>query len=148
MDETLREQVFFLDVNVPMYAAGKDHPYKAPCAWLMREIAEGRLMVAIDSEIIQEVLYRYGTLRLWNIGETMAMNLLEIIPVVYPVTSDDMRVAIELFHYHAPHGVKARDILHAVVMRNNGLTTIISTDRHFDLIVELTRLEPQALFPG
>ncbi len=138
----------FLDVNVPMYAAGKDHPYKAPCAWLMREIAEGRLEAAIDTEIIQEMLYRYGASQLWDIGVTITTNLLEIISIVYPVTPDDVRIAIELFRQYAPRGVTARDLLHVAVMQNNGLSTLVSTDKHFDQIEGLIRLDPRTLFPG
>ena len=33
--------LFFLDVNVPMYAAGK--PHKAACAWVLTEVANARL---------------------------------------------------------------------------------------------------------
>ena len=35
--------LFFLDVNVPMYAAGKPHAYKATCAWVLTEVANARL---------------------------------------------------------------------------------------------------------
>lgn len=139
-------EVPFLDVNVPMYAAGKEHPYKAACAWIMTEIAEGQMEVAIDVEIVQEVLYRYGALRLWQIGATIASNLLEIVPTIYPVTLNDVQAAIGLFREHGPRGVRARDCLHAAVMRNNGLRRIISTDRHFDLLEDITRLDPQIIF--
>ena len=57
------EGLVFLDVNIPMYAAGQTHPYREPCAWLMTQVARGRIAAAIDTEIIQEVLYRYGALR-------------------------------------------------------------------------------------
>lgn len=30
----------FLDVNVPMYAGGKEHHYQEPCRWVMTEVAE------------------------------------------------------------------------------------------------------------
>jgi predicted nucleic acid-binding protein len=135
-----------LDVSVPMYAAGQDHPLKAACAWVMREITEGRWDVAIDTETIQEVLYRYGALQRWDIATTMAANLLDLAPAVYPVLLVDVRVAIELFRDYAPLGVKARDVLHAAVMKNNSLAQIISTDRHFDQIEGITRLDPQELF--
>lgn len=135
-----------LDVNVPMYAAGQAHPYKEACVWVMTEIAEGRLTVAIDSETIQEILYRYGALQRWKIAVAMATNLLDLVPIVYPVLPADARLAIDLFDLYAPQGVKARDLLHAAVMQNNSLTAIISTDDHFDRIEGITRLDPQALF--
>ena len=40
----------------------------------------------------------------------------------------------------------ARDVIHVAVMQNNGLTEIISTDAHFDLIEGITRLDPKTLF--
>jgi predicted nucleic acid-binding protein len=76
----------------------------------------------------------------------MASNLLDLVPVVYPVLEADARRAVELFREYAPQGVTARDVLHAAVMQNNGITKIISTDEHFDRIEGLLRLDPQTLF--
>ncbi len=142
----MSDATYFLDVNVPMYAAGTSHPYKAVCVWAMQEITEGHLEVVIDTEIIQEILYRYGSLQQWNTATAMATNLLDLVPGVYPVDTDDIRKAIELFKKHAPQGIKARDVLHAAVMLNHGLTHIITTDEHFDRIDGLTRVDPQTLF--
>jgi len=137
---------FFLDVSVPMYAAGRNHTYKKSCAWIITEIAEGRMDVAIDTEIIQEVLYRYGAVREWQIAVTMANNLLTIMPRIYPINPDDIRLAVKLFEQYASKGVTARDVIHIAVMHNNGLTQIISTDTHFDYIEDIKRLDPKALF--
>ena len=139
---------FFLDVNVPMYAAGKAHPYKESCAWVLTEIVNGRLEAVIDTEIIQEVLYRYGAIRHWQVGVQMAESLLELITVVLPVTSEDMKTAVSLFAQYAPQGVKARDVVHMAVMHTHQLTQIISTDKHFDQINGITRLDPQIIFAG
>jgi predicted nucleic acid-binding protein len=136
----------FLDVNVPMYAAGQEHPYRESCAWVMTEIAEGRIAAAMDTEIIQEVLYRYGALRQWRIGVSLTEDLLKIVPTVYPIQLADIRLAVRLFEQYAPKGIPARDVLHVAVMRNNGLSQIISTDTHLDAIREIQRLDPRALF--
>ena len=136
----------FLDVNVPMYAAGKEHLYKAPCAWVMTEIAEGRIDAAIDVEVIQESLYRYGAIDQWRIGVSVAENLLKIVPVIYPIQLADIRLAVKLFERYAPHEIPARDVLHVAVMRNNGLSRIISVDTHLDRIKEIKRLDPKTLF--
>lgn len=133
--------VFFLDVNVPMYAAGTDHPCKAACVWLMNEVAEGRLAVAIDTEIVQEILHRYSAIRQWETGITMALSLLDLVPVVYPVTVTDIRQTIEVFKRNAPQGITARDALHAAVMQSNDLTCILSGDQHFDHIEGISRVD-------
>lgn len=150
----MSNDVALLDVNVPMYAAGqrqsvachRAHPLKEACVWVIMEIAEGRLVVAIDTETIQEILYRYGALQRWEIATTMASNLLDLVSTVYPVMEADARRAVDLFREYAPQGVTARDVLHAAIMQNNGIAKIISTDDHFDRIEGLLRLDPQALF--
>lgn len=142
----MKQPQALLDVNVPMYAAGQTHPYKESCVWVMREVAEGRLEVALDAETIQEVLYRYGALQQWEIAVTMATNLLDLVPTVYPVLLADARLAVQLVQRYAPQGVSARDLLHTAVMQGNGLAWIISTDRHFDRIEGITRLDPKELF--
>jgi predicted nucleic acid-binding protein len=126
----------------------------------MTEIVERHIAVAIDTEIIQEVLYRYGAIGRWQIGATMATDLLDIIPTVYPILVADTRKAVELFNQYAKQGVKARDLIHVAVMSNNGLMDlihvavmsnnglmkIISTDAHFDRVEGIVRLDPQTMF--
>jgi len=140
------EAFAFLDVNVPMCAAGQPHPYRDACAWLMTEVANGRLAVAIDVEIIQEILYRFGALRRWDIAVTMAFSLLELVPMVYPIRLVESHLSIDLFEHYAQKGVTARDVLHVAVMQQNNLDQIISTDEHFDAFAGITRLDPLQLF--
>lgn len=142
----MNDAPYFLDVNVPMYAAGRAHPHKESCVWVLTEIANGRLDTIIDAEIIQEILYRYGAIQQWQIGVQMARNLLELVPTVLPVTVSDMQTAVSLFAQYAPQGVKARDVVHTAVMHTHQLTHIISTDTHFDQIEGIIRLDPQDLF--
>ncbi len=137
-----------MDVNVPMYAAGKSNPYKDACAWVLTEVAQGRMEAVIDTEIIQEILYRYSAINQWQVGAQMAQNLIDLIPVVLPVTVQDMQRAILLFTTYAPQGVKARDVIHAAVMQSYELTHIISSDKHFDRIGGIVRVDPQELFAG
>ena len=135
-----------LDTAIPMYAVGMPHPYKNACQWVMTEIANGRIPVAIDSELIQEILHRYGSLGRYGEAVIMANDLMTLVPNIYPVTAADMQTAVALFHQYAPQGVKSRDIVHAAVMQSNGLTHIISTDAHFDLIAGIIRLDPLTLY--
>jgi predicted nucleic acid-binding protein len=129
-----------------MYAAGSEHPYKASCAWVMREIAAGRLEAVVDTEIVQEVLYLYGALEHWRIGAVIASELLAIVPHVHPVMAEDIRSAIDLFAEYGPRGVAARDVIHVAVMRHHGLTHVISTDVHFDQFEGVVRLDPHDLW--
>ena len=140
------DDIFFLDVNIPMYAIGKDHPYQQACQYILYEITEENLQVAIDTEIIQEVLYRYSALQRWDTGTTMAVSLLQIIPTIFSVTRDDIEILVLLHKRYAHQGIKARDLIHAAVMQHHSLQKIISTDRHFDQIEGVIRIDPLDLY--
>ena len=141
----MSEPPALLDVNVPMYAAGRDHPLRSPCARLMTMIADGELDVVIDTETVQEVLYRYGALGQIPVAVAVARSLMAIVPKVLAVTASDMVRAVEVFEMHAAAGLTARDAIHVAVMQGNGIDRIISTDRHFDQVAGITRLDPAAL---
>lgn len=136
----------FLDVNVPMYAAGREHPYREPCRFVMAEVASGKLSVVVDAEIFQEIMYRFGAIERWEVGAEMASALLELVPEIIPVEVKDVRKALDLFRKYGPKGVSARDTLHAAVMLNRDLQRIISVDRHFDLIEGIERVDPRDLW--
>lgn len=44
---------YFLDTNVFMYAAGREHPLKAPCVALLRRVAREELEVLTNEEAMR-----------------------------------------------------------------------------------------------
>jgi predicted nucleic acid-binding protein len=141
-----------LDTSIPMYAAGTPHYYRDACQWVMSEIISGRIGAVLDSELIQEILHRYGALGRHADAVKMARDMMALIPRILPVGEVEMQAAVTLFAQYAPRGVRARDTVHAAVMQIHGLTDVISTDAHFDMIAGVTRLDPirlyQAAFPS
>lgn len=138
----MAEEGYFLDVNIAMYAAGAEHPLKAPCAAVLQMAVDGQIEIIIDAEIIQEVLHRYGALQRWETAKTVAESLFTLASSVLPVGEVEMRRTLRLFELYAPSGIRARDLLHVAVMQENNLSKIISTDTHFDRISGITRLSP------
>ena len=137
----------FLDVNVPMYAAGKEHELKASCQWVMEEIVAGGINAVVDTEIIQEILYRFGAIRRYDTGARMARRVMTIVPTILSITADDAEKTIELFETYSDNGASARDCIHAAVMINSGIDEIISTDDDFEVIKEIRRTDPRDLAP-
>jgi len=142
----MKQALSLLDVNVVMYAAGIEHHYKQACAWLILEVAAGRVKAAIDTETIQEILYRYMKIQQWRFAIDMAQNLIDAVTVVLPIRLADMLLCMQLCESYGPHGLSARDLIHVAVMQNNELDTIISTDQDFDRIDGIRRLDPFDLF--
>ncbi len=138
----MAEERYFLDVNIVMYAAGAEHPLKAPCMAVLQMAVDGQIDIVIDAEIIQEALHRYGSLQRWKMAQEVSESLFTLASSVLPVGEAEMRRTLRLFELYAPKGIRARDLLHVAVMQENGLSQIISTDVHFDQIPGITRLSP------
>lgn len=131
----------FLDTNIPMYAAGKEHPFKQPCINLLMRVAKGDIEAAINVKVLQEVLYRFWHLKKYKLGFRIFDDLLIAFSVVLPITKSDLLVARDILDVHS--ALPPRDALHVAVMRNNSIEIVYSYDKHLDLIPDINRIEPE-----
>lgn len=137
----------FIDTNIIMYARGKEHTYKTPCTQLILTIADGSFADRLgepvtDTEVFQEVMYRYGAEERWETGVSVCRQLRLIGLRVLPVSAEEVDSFISLAEKYGGRGVTARDLIHVAVMVNHGIRRIISTDTHFDLVDEVERIDP------
>ena len=133
--------VVFIDANVPIYAAGRDHPYKAPCARILRVLADGPQSFVTNSEVLQEIMHRYLASGRWTLGREVVWAFAEAMRGrIEPVHGEDVILATELADRHP--GVSARDQVHAAVMQRLGVSRIISADTDFDRLEGIDRLDP------
>lgn len=130
----------FIDANVPMYAAGAEHPLKEPCLVILRSIAGGELAAVTDVEVCQEILHRYTALGEREQALHVTRLFLKLVPEVLPIAKEDLLLGLEM-HQRYP-SLQARDSLHAAVMRNNDIRFIVSADRHFDQVEGIERIDP------
>jgi hypothetical protein len=135
--------VIFIDANIIMYAAGRDHPYKAPCLRALELIEEGQLPAVADVEVLQEILYRY-----WHIGELeKGLRLYDdfeaLMPEIFDVTLRDVDRARSLMRKR--RALPPRDAVHVAVMLNHRVREILSVDTDFDTIAGIRRIDPADL---
>lgn len=133
---------YFLDTNIFMYAAGKQHEFKEPCVSIISRVQTGELTAAIDTEVFQEVLYRYHHINLSGKGVDLAWNIMDIGLDVLPITKKEIEISLYLYKQYQNKGVSPRDIIHIATMMQNGIEKIVSVDRHFDVIEEVERINP------
>ena len=134
----------FIDANVPIYAAGRDHPYKEPCARILRVMADAPQSFVTNSEVLQEILHRYLASGRWSLGREVVRAFAEAMRGrVEPVHAEDVILATELADRHS--GVSARDLVHAAVMQRLGVDRIISADTDFDRLEGIDRLDPACI---
>jgi len=54
--------MIFVDSNVPMYVAGRDHPLRGPAQRFLERARAGDIEICTSTEVLQEILYRYVAL--------------------------------------------------------------------------------------
>jgi predicted nucleic acid-binding protein len=135
-------RLIFLDTNVQVYAAGKDHVLKEPCAQIVSLVADHASSFVTDAEVLQELLHRYTAIRAWEaIGKDSFESFADLMQDrVEPVYAEDIVCAAELVPVHPR--MEARDLLHLAVMTRLGVTRIVSADRGFDQVAGVERLDP------
>lgn len=134
----------FLDANIIMYAIGQDHPAKSGCVAALKQVEAGTIQVVTNVEVFQELLHRYYSLGRYEVANQAFTNLKTLCEQVLPVLESDLDRAYTILREQPL--ISVRDAIHAATMLNSGLHTIISTDRHFDVIQEITRIDPSTLF--
>ena len=50
-------RALFIDANVPIYAAGREHRYKDPCGRILMMVAEHPEAFVTDAEVLQELVH-------------------------------------------------------------------------------------------
>jgi predicted nucleic acid-binding protein len=128
----------FVDSNIPMYVAGRDHPLRDPSRRVLERIRARDLDACTSTEVLQEILYRYSALARRDLAREVYDLFVRICPEVLPVTLADTDKARDLLVSVA--GISARDAVHAAVMLNHDVETIVTFDAGFDRIPGVKRL--------
>jgi len=131
----------FLDTNIPMYAAGREHPAKAPCVALLRRIADGEMDAVVDAEVLQEILHRFSAIGRLKDGFRLFDAFECVVREVIPVEHRDVAEARALLGVHPK--ITARDAIHAAVIRRHEIGAVYSYDKHLDGIEGVRRREPE-----
>lgn len=125
----------FLDTCIPMYAAGKEHPFRKSCREIVTSAAAGELHAWTDAEVFQEILYRFFHIGNHKQGFQLFDSFYKIMEGhILPVTAADISLARELAGRHSETRLSPRDFIHLAVMLNNGINQIITADREFSVI--------------
>jgi len=130
--------MIFVDSNIPMYVAGRDHPNRAPAQRFFERVRAGETEICTSTEVLQEILYRYTALKRVDLAGAVYDLFVQLCPVVFPVTLADTDRAKSLVVADSSIGV--RDAVHAAVMLNNGVTQIATFDGRFEDIDGIARI--------
>jgi predicted nucleic acid-binding protein len=134
----------FIDTNIPVYASGSEHPLKAVSGDILALALEAPQAFVTDAEVLQEMLHRYMAIQRLALGIEVIEGFAYVMDErIEPVKGDDVQVAASLAS--ALPRLSARDLMHLAVMRRLGVTKVVSSDRGFDGIPDIERLDPARL---
>ena len=132
-----------IDANVSIYAAGRPHAYREPSLQVLLLATQSPGSCWTTAEVLQEVYHTYSRRGERDRGRQLVTDLdIAVSGNVAAVLREDVLVAIESA---LPHSLQARDRVHLAVMARLGITGIISTDRAFDGLDRIRRLDPLRL---
>ena len=137
--------MILIDANIFMYAAGRPSPQRLPCQrFLDRVVGGGGPAACTDSEVLQEVLHRYRSLKLPEVAFQVFDAVTHLGIPILPVTDRAMAYARRfLADYPA---LSTRDGVHLGVMREHGIEELLSYDDGFSEVPWVKRLEAERFF--
>lgn len=133
----------FLDANVFLYAAGREHRLREPCRRILRKVEDASLPSNTSAEVVQELLFVLWRRGLAERGAELARSVLTLFPEALPMTASTVGEACDLLERYP--SLTPRDAVHVATMRRHGLETIVSADAHFDVVEEIRRIDPASL---
>lgn len=130
----------FIDTNIFMYAIGAEHPFKRPSEKVIRKALDGEIEAVINTEVLQEVLYRYSAIGKPKIGYDLFDTIVGTFATIWPVAREDL---VDARRLQEKCSIKTRDAIHAATMKRNGVNGLFSFDSDFDRIPAIRRMIPE-----
>ncbi|MCS7221844.1 MAG: type II toxin-antitoxin system VapC family toxin [Anaerolineae bacterium] len=138
--------MMLLDADVCVHAVMPASPAREACAWVMSEIAHGRLSAAIDVEVVREILDRLGRAGARDKARQLVESLMEIVPIQFPLEARDLQLAADFCRMPRMTHLRPSGCIHLAIMQRHGLSTILSLDPAYDGFPNVIRLNPQTLY--
>lgn len=138
----LDAETVFVDTNVFMYLAGDDPARRNRCRSALQAAVEQRVTLTTSAEVLQEILHRYFSIGRPASARTVYRAATEICADIVPITERHTARALDLLARYPR--LSARDAVHVATMEDRGIRRILSTDRDFDALDLVERIDPVA----
>ena len=129
------------DTAVFVYARGREHRYREPCRRLVGQVSQGRIVCEASVQLVQEYAH---ILRGRGIAPADVRDQARDVAALcrlHGFDQDDLRTALDLVARHPGLGI--RDGVHAATALRRDIPVIVSTDRGFDGLAGLERVDPE-----
>lgn len=131
---------FLYDTSIFVYALGGDHPYREPCRQVVHRATAGELQGEASADLLQEFAHQRFRRTGDREGAAKMTRNVAMLVWLHPLEPGDVRRGIDLFEAHPQ--LDARDAVFAALALNRGIDAILATDRAFDDVDGLERIDP------
>jgi predicted nucleic acid-binding protein len=131
---------FLYDTSIFIYALGIEHPYREPCREVVRRATAGELQGEASADLLQELAHQRTRRTGSRAAAAKAARNVAKLAWWHPVEPNDVQRGLDLFEADSNLGV--RDAVFAAVALNRGIDAILATDRAFEGIGGLERIDP------
>lgn len=131
---------FLYDTSVFVYALGAEHPYRDPCREIIRRATEGDLEGEGSADLLQELAHQRLRRTRDRASAARAARNVAMLAWWHPVEPNDVQRGLDLFERHPD--LDSRDAVFAALAINRGIDAILATDRAFDEVDGLERIDP------
>lgn len=131
--------MILLDTDVLVYAAGTEHPLRAPCREILRAAGDERIDARTTEPCLLELLHVWATRRSRADAARLASLYLRLLGAPIP-TEEVVGEAADLFARHERLG--SVDAHLAAAARRTGARMVVTADRAFRGVVGVTARPP------
>lgn len=131
--------MILVDTTVLAYAVGVEHPLREPCRRLLRAHGDRRVEAATTIEVIQEFVHVRARRRSRADAVALARHYVAALPLL-ATRAEDLDLGLGLFEQQTALG--AFDSLLAAVALNQRVEAVVSADRAFAQVPDLSWVDP------
>jgi predicted nucleic acid-binding protein len=132
--------VIVVDTTVLVYAAGTEHPLRAPCRALIQAVTDGRIEATTMVEVIQEFVHVRARRRDRGDAAERGRELARLFRPLLTPGHAELVLGLQLFEQHEALG--AFDAVLAAAAKLAGADALVSADRAFATASGIAHLEP------
>ena len=131
----------FIDTNIFLRYLTRDDPTKyGKCREIFKQAMEGKIELATSAIIIAELMWTL--LSYYKIAKADVIEKISIIVGSRNLYIPDRDVIADAFLLYSRKNIDFIDAYNAVFMKYHNIKEIYSYDEDFDLVEDITRIEP------
>lgn len=120
----------FIDTNIPMYAAGSEHPNRQPSQKILEKISKQQIFGVTSTEVLQEILHRYQSINMLSSGIKIFEEFSNIVDEVLQINFKIMENAKNILS--GTPAILTHDAIHAATIEYYNIDYIATFDKHFE----------------